>query len=334
MPPGREIENRTDALARPHPSNTVTIDYVSLEEFNQDVIDRHGLGGPQIYTDGSKIDGKTEAALTWWEGGGELRHSTFKLAPHNTVFQTEMYALLRAVQIAMKHKVQSVSVLSDSKSSLELLKTPETTQPLAQKIKQEVSKARRHGTNIQFYWLRAHIGTPGNERADELAKQAALGKKTAPEYDSVPISYLKRSIRQHTVEKWQACYEASTTGATTKKVFPQVRDANTVIKKLKLTNLLVQAFTGHGGFAAYLNRFKIKDAPSCVCDPTIGEDIWHIACDCPRFGTERLELEIKTGVKISPDSSSWRELLGSEEKRENTKRFLEKIVRVSCKRNK
>ncbi|XP_063538130.1 uncharacterized protein LOC134747435 [Cydia strobilella] len=78
----------------------------------------------------------------------------------------------------------------------------------------------------------------------------------------------------------------------------------------------------------------IKDTPSCVCDPTIDEDIWHIACDCPRFGTERLELELKTGVKISPDSSSLRELLRSDgQKRESTK-FLENIVRVSCKRKK
>lgn len=334
LPPGRELERRTDALASPHPSKIVTIDYVGLEQFNQDVIDRHDLEGPQIYTDGSKIEGKTGAALTWWEGGGEIRHSTFKLAPYNTVFQTEMYALLRAVQIAMKHKVQSVSILSDSKSSLELLKSPQTTHPLAKEIKESTTAAREKGTELKFFWLRAHVGTPGNERADELAKQAALRKKTAPAYDGVPISYVKRSIREDTVEKWQARYEASETGATTKKFFPQVKDANSVIRKLKLTNFLVQAFTGHGGFAAYLHRFKIKDAPSCVCDPTIDEDIWHIVCDCPRFCTDRLELEQKTGVTINPDSSSWRELLGSEENRAHTKKFLEKVVRVACKRNK
>ncbi|KAI8431393.1 hypothetical protein MSG28_015925 [Choristoneura fumiferana] len=321
-------------MKRAHPSKTVSVDYISLEEFNQEVVDRHGLEGPQIYTDGSKIEGKTGAALTWWERGGEIRHSTFKLAPYNTVYQTELYALLRAVQVAMKHKVPSVSILSDSKSSLEALKTPYTTHPLVQAIKTQTEQARDAGVVTKFFWLRAHIGTPGNERADELAKQAALKKKTAPDYDRVPVSFVKRSIRLETVEKWQIRYEASETGAITKKFFPQVRDANSILKKLKLTNYLVQAFTGHGGFAAYLHRFKVKDVPSCICDPAIDEDIWHIICECPRFGPDRFELEQKTGVKVTQDSSVWVQLLGSAKNRDPTKTFLEKVVSAACKRNK
>ncbi|KAF9408566.1 hypothetical protein HW555_011786 [Spodoptera exigua] len=59
----------------------------------------HQATRPQIYTDGSKIEGKVGAALTWWENGKELKSCTFGLEPHNTVFQSEMYALFRAVEM-------------------------------------------------------------------------------------------------------------------------------------------------------------------------------------------------------------------------------------------
>ncbi|KAF9415654.1 hypothetical protein HW555_006753 [Spodoptera exigua] len=87
----------------------------------------HNITGPQIYTDGSKIEGKVGAAVTWWENGEESKYSTFGLEPHNTVFQSEMYALFRAVKMARESRVASVSILSDSRSSLDLLRSPSGT---------------------------------------------------------------------------------------------------------------------------------------------------------------------------------------------------------------
>ncbi|KAJ8721154.1 hypothetical protein PYW07_001929 [Mythimna separata] len=258
----------------------ITTEYARLEDWTPETLETHRVTGPQIYTDGSKIEGKVGAALTWWEGGKESMSSTFGLEPHNTVFQSEMYALFRAVRLAKESRAASISILSDSRSSLDLLKRPSVTHHLALQIKSCLSEIREEGRKVRLFWLKAHVGTAGNERADELAKQAALTKETA-DYDKVPVSYVRRKIREGTVKKWQARYESSSTGAVTKVFFPDVLAAKRILRDTVLTPAHTQILTGHGGFAAYLHRFHLKNSPSCVCDQSCEETVWHLLFECP-----------------------------------------------------
>ncbi|GBP68551.1 hypothetical protein EVAR_53969_1 [Eumeta japonica] len=52
----------------------------------------------------------------------------------------------------------------------------------------------------------------GNERADELARNAALKKKTVVDYDRFPLSFAKKAIRAASLEKWQKRYTEGSTG--------------------------------------------------------------------------------------------------------------------------
>lgn len=40
-------------------------------------------------------------------------------------------------------------------------------------IKKCIRDIQEDSITVRFFWLRAHAGTPGNERADELAKKVA-----------------------------------------------------------------------------------------------------------------------------------------------------------------
>ncbi|XP_068621211.1 uncharacterized protein [Battus philenor] len=48
----------------------------------------------------------------------------------------------------------------------------------------------------------AHAGMVGNERADQLAKDAALKSKKRPEYERCPVSFVKRQLRLDTLDEW------------------------------------------------------------------------------------------------------------------------------------
>ncbi|CAH2095042.1 unnamed protein product [Euphydryas editha] len=90
--------------------------------------------------------------------------------------------------MARKSKKGSINILSGSRSSLDLLRSSSVTHPLAIEMKRCIRQICEEKRSMRLFWLKAHVGTPGNERADELAKKVALIKEMAPDYDKVVMS--------------------------------------------------------------------------------------------------------------------------------------------------
>jgi ribonuclease HI len=299
LPPDRRVEKKVKPTETKHPSTALSIGYELIENMDSETITRHQITGPQIFTDGSKIEGKVGAALTWWENGQETMNETFALDPACTVFQSELYALHRAVLRVRESGRNRVDILSDSRSSLELLANPKLTHPLAKAIMEDIAQIRAERRGVRLFWIRAHVGTEGNERADELAKTAAA-KSAHPDYAEIPVSYIKRKIREETVLKWQDRYSSSSTGSVTKMFLP---DADyKVVRGTKLTPALVQMMTGHGGFGEYLHRFGLKNSPGCVCDPEKSESVPHLLFECPQFLGKRQDLISETETNLTEET--------------------------------
>ncbi|GBP88252.1 hypothetical protein EVAR_91204_1 [Eumeta japonica] len=58
--------------------------------------------------------------------------------------------------------------------------------------RENVREIRAEGGNVKLFWLNTHIGTLGNEKADEFAKAAALRFDSPLAYDNVALSYVKK----------------------------------------------------------------------------------------------------------------------------------------------
>ncbi|GBP83170.1 Retrovirus-related Pol polyprotein from type-1 retrotransposable element R1 2 [Eumeta japonica] len=133
LPPGKELEKDIANTERPHPAKAMSIEYELVDESDPDPLGK--IAGPQIYTDGSKINGRVGAAITWWTNDTESEYQTLSLHPSCSVYQAEMYALYRAVAMVKASREKVVNILSDSRSSLELLSNPRTGHPLAHAIR-------------------------------------------------------------------------------------------------------------------------------------------------------------------------------------------------------
>ncbi|XP_045451007.1 uncharacterized protein LOC123659888 [Melitaea cinxia] len=298
----QEVERMTSALRSPHPACHVDLEFkylVDQEQFNANSDNNYN-----IFTDGSKIEGKVGAALSVWNGAAEATTLKLGLPSYCTVYQAELLAICRAARMAADDLAGSVGIYSDSSSALLTLKNPKALHPLAVEARGHLQRALLQGKRVSLHWIKAHAGLEGNERADHLAKEAALELKRAFDYDSCPVSFIKRSIRMQSIDEWNRRYRDGETAGVTKVFFPDAIAAYKITSKIKVDRFVTQALTGHGGFSEYLYRFKCKESPSCVCDPGCPESVFHVLLECPTFAYERLRFQCQTGVALKKETLS------------------------------
>ncbi|XP_022130689.2 uncharacterized protein LOC111004132 [Pieris rapae] len=285
---------------------------------NPEEIARHG--GTQIYTDGSKTSTGVGAAWTEWKDGMEINSKKMKMAPHCTVFQAELMALRNATSHVDKNK-RDVKIYSDSKSALDAIVSGRSLDPQVAEIRRSLEECRRTGTHISLFWIKAHVGTPGNERADTLAKEASEKLRSEPEYAAYPLSYIKHQIRQRTLEVWNERYLGGETAGTTKLFIGNVKTAYKLVKEKRFTPQMAQILTGHGAFAYYLHRFKIRTSPTCACSDE-EQTVEHVLLHCPIFASSRHDLEQQ--IQMTVDRNGLQDILIKH--RPCLERFCEKIV--------
>lgn len=295
-------------------------------------MEQQGLTNPKIFTDGSKIEGKIGAALSLWENGKETKAQKFKLDQFCTVYQAELLALRKASELALKRSFPVVEVYCDSRSALETVTGGSSCHPLACEIRNNIQALTTRGKTLKLFWIKAHVGLEGNERADELAKEAALGKKTRPDYDLCPVSFAKRQIRMESLGEWNTRYRSQETASTTKLFFPEASAAYSIVRKMEIDPLVVQVLTGHGGFSEYLHRFKCKESPACICDPEKQESVLHLITECPIYGKEKLNLEIEIETEINPESI--KQIMQNKKSRPKFLEYCKEIAAKVVERNK
>lgn len=296
----REVEKRVAYTETPHPAENLCLEFVCLEDRQQ--VDNHNNQAVKIFTDGSKIEGKVGASLSIWSGDAETRALKLKLPQYCTVYQAELLAICRATGEILKRPEQSFGIYSDSRSALQTVTNSYSLHPLAVETRANIRNSRVQNKEISLFWIKAHAGLVGNERADELAKEAAKRMKRKPDYDLCPISFVKRQTRLDTLDEWNRRYSSGETAKVTKWFFPDAVEAYKIVKKLQPDAIITQVMTGHGGFSEYLNRFGCKEDPSCICEPGTKEDVEHILFECPVFGLLRHNIEQELDVEFNREN--------------------------------
>ncbi|XP_037294368.1 uncharacterized protein LOC119189287 [Manduca sexta] len=271
----REVEAPVAFVNLDHPAERMGGSFQCLTDGAE--LARHVGEGLSIFTDGSKIDGKVGAALSIWNGAAETSTRKLRLEPYCSVYQAELLALRKAVEEALRSGLPACGIFSDARSALDVV----------------TREAEKRTQKIKLFWVKAHVGLEGNERADVLAKDAAQHLKTRAHYDKCPVSFVKRQIRKDSIDEWSRRYADGETASVTKLFFPDAVEAHRVVRRIVLDATLTQVFTGHGGFSEYLHRFKCKESPACQCDPDVRETVPHLLLECPIFAVNRYELEMQ-----------------------------------------
>ena len=147
-------------------------------------ISAHGYS-VAVYTDGSKTESEVRAAAVFPDRC--LSHS---LQACGSVYTAELVAILMALcYILFSESTRSFVIFSDSRSSLQSLKVLYPRNPLVTEVQRFLQKLHSRDKKVSFCWIPAHVGIPGNERADREAKLASSQRRDGS-------TFLPEAIRQ------------------------------------------------------------------------------------------------------------------------------------------
>ena len=162
------------------------------EEFNTHLVKSNALS---IYTDGSKTPEGVGSACICPDTNSIIQRSIDKNA---SVFTAECIALNDALTLSLRFKNKNIDIYTDSLSVLQAIstKTPTAkTNKYILDIKKKFSTFHKNNESaIKLFWVPAHCGIPGNEQADQLAKDAALFNDI--DIKTIPYSDLYYDIKK------------------------------------------------------------------------------------------------------------------------------------------
>ena len=203
-----------------------------------------------------------------------------------TVYTAELTAIILAVNQIRVTNISNTKyvIYSDSKSAIESLKRYTHKNPLEIKIKQLINKLYLRGVSIEVCWIPAHVGIPGNEKADEKAKTGI----NSPIFDNkLPVKDYIGSLKSYTKTKWQNIWDGENNNKL-KTIKKDVNLWNSSIQNEKYIEvILTRLRIGHTRLSHdYLMSTPHKEIPFCnECNTII--TVKHILCDCINFNYQR-----------------------------------------------
>ena len=189
-------------------------------------------------------------------------------------------------------------VFSDSQAALKSLGTlgPGAGQQIRKHIQQEVAKAGRHGLRIKARWTPAHVGVPGNEKADEEAKRAAdTGELRSMDTtdDWTSIAHLRRLVSEEKSEQEEEWFAAECSKRTQTyryiKTRKHMRPVETSSKTLPTR--FFQLKSNHAQTGDHLLRINTLQTDACWhCSTMAPQTREHSFFECRKWTTHRAKL--------------------------------------------
>ncbi|UYV63319.1 K02A2.6-like [Cordylochernes scorpioides] len=134
-----------------------------------------------IYTDGSQLEtGLSGSGIAIYKDK-ILEKISLSHPRHLSVYKSELSAIDKALKDININSPSKIIIYSDSRAAIYTLQSCFSSQePLLKSIAKSVNRLPDN-SSVTVQWLPAHVGIPGNELADSLAKAGALGLPEARE---------------------------------------------------------------------------------------------------------------------------------------------------------
>ena len=307
-------------------SNNIIVKYNLLKEkskyssiqFQQDfncLVDTYYRNTIKVYTDGSKIDNRCGCAF-YVDIAPPVIVSK-RLPRTCSVFNSEIYAIFRALLFIKDSDFQEFVIFSDSLSALQFLANSKMDHRIKLNIHKILNTCNK---TITFEWCPGHSGIAGNEISDAAAKES-LTKGTIV---NLPLLFddCKSLVTKLIFNQWQLKWTSYNGRMKTFK--PILGDWKSSYRKPRKDEKILSRLRTDSCFFRiqhylYPNKFNKDFCQLCNVYTTVG----HILVDCPRY--QRYRLRMIADLNINPSDLSQTHLLDDKFNHSKLFRYLKDI---------
>ena len=238
----------------------------------------HMDGQLLVYTDGSKTTDGVAFAIVGFQRSEIFSAESRKIRNEASIFAAELYAILLAVQKSTKLDIYEITIISDSKSSIQAITNTHSKNPIVNLIKEKIHES---GKRFKLCWVPSHIGVHGNELADKLAREGTKKEVSTniPILKGDIIAHIKASTKIKWRSKWQRIPEArNKLREITDDISPLSHSTNS---DRRWERALSRLRLGH---SKATHSYLMNGEPPPLCD-WCGDDtpltIKHVLVECP-----------------------------------------------------
>ena len=240
----------------------------------------------KLYTDGSKSPEGVGCAVIYGD-----RSYVGRLCNNASVFTAELTAVSKSLEIVSTLQGRNFTIYCDSYSVLMAIKQYNPKHPIVQKIQEWLWRLSSKFKKVNFCWVPAHVGIPGNELADKEAKEAIL--RNDLNFYHVPVSDMKGVIRSYVKKKWQTRWSSHL--LANNKKYKKIRQSvdhwpSSFHSNRKIEVVLSRLRIGHTHFT---HSFLLEGgaAPVCaLCDLPLSVE--HVLVQCTQYNAVRQRHEL------------------------------------------
>ena len=241
------------------------------------------------YTDGSKS--KTGAGVGIVGPRIKIKEA---LGKETTIYQAELYALDRCLQINIDRKYRSkeIVIMTDSQAAIKALSAYTTTSQLVWECRGKLNTLA-HDNKVTLVWVPGHVGVEGNEKADQLAKEGATATFIGPE----PFCGAGKNLIRQVIKGKETIMAANSwialPGHRQAKLllgnYQSKRAKQLISMNRKQLRILTGFLSGHCSLNGHLAKIGIKESGLCRFCKIDTENPAHILLECEAIARKRAE---------------------------------------------
>ncbi|XP_072389567.1 uncharacterized protein [Diabrotica undecimpunctata] len=189
-------------------------------------------------------------------------------------------------------------IFTDSLSAIQGIQKIYPNHPILEQIKKDLVTLQNNHKQLHVMWIPSHVGIPGNEIADQMAKKAGKMERSDDRTYPIPHSDMKKCINEYTKNLWLRRWQPNN---RLRQANPDLSAKTPNLVKLRDQVVLYRIRIGH---TRLTHEHLLRKEPPRICyacDTNI--TVGHIGIDYPLYQMERLATGLPSDIKCALDSA-------------------------------